>query len=217
MDTTNPLFLALLANGPQKEGDYTYYLYGGKIRKCKSKRGPKRSRTEQELQSSNCFTEARKMWTVYRRAIGALPIWRIMARETGISKSDSAFHSINSGCFRPGEGVWAFQTFRFSAGSLNAPVISGAERNGWSVTLRWENDRDTPKARASDQVFVGYFYDTLRRSPQLIHNSITCRGDGKITVEIPPVNQPEGTPLHLYLFFGTEEQDRFSPSEYVKL
>ena len=165
MDITSPLFLALLANGPVKADGYTYFLYGGKARKCKSSRGPRKSRTEGEKQTTDRFTEVRKMWKIYKRAIGDLPIWRIAARERGVSKSDSLFHSTNGGCLLPGKGVWAFKTFRFSMGTLEAPVITNSERNGWTVTLNWENGIDCPKASASDQVFVGYFYDTLRRSP----------------------------------------------------
>lgn len=39
MDITSPLFLAILANGPVKADGYTYFLYGGKVRKCKSTPG----------------------------------------------------------------------------------------------------------------------------------------------------------------------------------
>ena len=70
MDITSPLFLALLANGPVKADGYTYFLYGGKARKCKSSRGPRKSRTEGEKQTTDRFTEARKMWKIYKRAIG---------------------------------------------------------------------------------------------------------------------------------------------------
>lgn len=157
------------------------------------------------------------MWRVYRRAIGGLPIWKIWARETNSPKSDTLFHSVNGGCFRPGEGVWAFPTFRFSMGTLEAPVITSTERNGWTITLRWENDVDCPKASASDKVYLGYFYGTLPRSPQFMGNINTHRADGEITVTIPAADQPDGTPLHLYLFFGNEKQDRFSPSEYIEV
>ena len=133
------------------------------------------------------------------------------------SKSDSLFHSINGGCLQPGKGVWAFKTFRFSVGSLDAPVITAAEREGWTVTLHWKNGANCPKADSSDWVFLGYFYDTLRRSPQLTLDYMPRRIDEKITIEIPPADQPEGTRLHLYLFFGNEEFTQFSPSEYVEL
>ena len=215
MDKTSPLLLALLSNGPVRMDGVTFYRHGNNVRICKSKRGPKKSRSEREVQSSNQFSEVRKMWRVYRRATGGLPVWKIWAKETHAAKSDSAFHSINGGCLRPGEGVWAFPTFRFSMGTLEAPVITDATRDGWTVTLRWENDSDRPKASASDQVYLGYFYATQPRSPQMIACPGTHRGDGGVTVEIPAAGQPAGTPLHLYLFFGNVNPDRFSPSEYV--
>ena len=100
-------------------------------------------------------------------------------------------------------------------GTLEAPVITDVTRDGWTITFRWENDTDRPKAGASDQVYLGYFYDTQPRSPQMTVCSGTRRGDGKVTVEIPAAGQPDGTPLHLYLFFGNVNPDRFSPSEYA--
>ena len=69
MDITSPLFLALLANGPVKADGYTYFLYGGKARKCKSSRGPRKSRTEGEKQTTDRFTEVRKMWKIYNRGL----------------------------------------------------------------------------------------------------------------------------------------------------
>lgn len=215
MDINSPLLLALLAQGSIKMDGYTYYKHGNKVRTCKSQRGAKKSRSEGEQLSSDRFTEARKMWRVYRRAIGGLPIWTVWAREAGYAKSDSAFHSVNGGCLRPGGGVWAFPTFRFSMGKLQAPVITDVKREGWRVTLRWQNAIDCPKASLSDQVHVGYFYDTLPGSPQLISCPDVTRADETVSFNFPPVDQPDGTPLHLYLFFGNEQSDRFSPSEYA--
>lgn len=213
----NSLPLALLSQGPIRLDGVTYYLHGNKVRSCYSKRGPKKSRSAGEAASSDRFTEARKMWRVYRRATGELPIWRVWAKESGVAKSDSAFHSVNGTCFRPGEGVWAFSTFRFSMGSLPAPVITSAVREGWQVVLRWENDANGARANLSDRVYVGYFYGTLPRSPRFVENTGALRRDGEVVVAIPPVDLPEGTPLHLYLFFGGEDSARFSPSEYVEL
>lgn len=102
-------------------------------------------------------------------------------------------------------------------GIFGCSVITAAEREGWTVTLHWKNGANCPKADSSDWVFLGYFYDTLRRSPQLTLDYMPRRIDEKITIEIPPADQPEGTRLHLYLFFGNEEFTQFSPSEYVEL
>jgi len=217
MATISPFLKALLANGPIRIDGISYYMHGNSVRACKSKRAPRKSRTEGEKASSSRFTEVRKIWKVYRLATGALPIWKIWAKETGAAKSDTLFHSVNGGCFRPGEGLWAFSTFRFSMGTLDAPVITMAERNGWTVTIRWENGVDCPKASSSDRVYLGFFYGSQLRAPQFIGNLPARRGDGEVTIEIPPARQPDGIPLHLYLFFGNENPDRFSPSEYIAI
>ena len=40
MDTTSPLFLALLANGPIKMDGYTYFLYGGNVNPSEALENP---------------------------------------------------------------------------------------------------------------------------------------------------------------------------------
>ena len=160
------------------------------MRTCKTKRGPKKTRTEGEEQSSNRFTEVRKMWRVYRRAIGGLPIWSVWARQTGAPKSDTLFHSVNGSCFRPGEGVWAFPTFRFSMGTLDAPVITCTERNGWTVTLRWENDVDCPKANARYPV-------PRNSSPASMHTGAMARLPSKF----PRQNNRMELP-YIYIYFS---------------
>ena len=190
MENTLSIPVALLAQGSIRIDGITYYRHGNKVRACKSRRSPKKTRTEGEEESSSRFTEARKMWRIYRRAIGDLPIWKLMAKEMGINKSDSLFHSQNGGCFRPGEGVWAFPTFRFSTGTLDAPVITSVTREGWSVTLNWENDIDCPKASVSDQVYVGYFYGTLPWTSRQRNNrkGHPCISTCFSAIKIPPVS-----------------------------
>lgn len=215
MGKLDALHTALLAGGPLRLDGVTYYLHGGRVRVCQSKRGPKKSRSEAEIAATVRFTEMRKLWKVYRRAIGELPVWKVAAREAGKSKSDAFFHSLNDGCIEPGEGVRRFSTFCFSAGSLEMPDIIGVRREGHVVEMEWALAAERPKARKSDRVYVGYFYDTLPCSPGMVEVEGACRGDGKAVVTIPTLGQSEDTPLHLYLFFGSEESDRFSPSVYL--
>lgn len=217
MDTTSPQFKAQLADGPIRIDGVTYFLYRGEVRICKSIRGPKKTRMKgEELPVSN-YKEVREIWREYRQVTWGLPIWNTWAKETGATKSNKLFFTLNGDCIRPGEGVWAFSKYIFSVGSLEAPAITKAERNEWTVTLEWEYQAKKSKADAADQVYLGYFYDTLPRSPRFIKNLPARRGDGKLTVEIPAGEQPDGTPLHLYLFFGNENPYRFSPSEYAKV
>lgn len=204
-------------NNPIRVGGYTYFLRGGKMVVMKSKRGKQKQRTEQQLELSARFTEARKMWKIYRLATAGLPIWSVMARETGAVKSDALFHRVNGNCFRPGEGVWAFPSFQFSVGTLEAPVLTAAGRDGWTVELEWVVDEKILPSRAADKVYLGYFHESLPRSPLMLEVAGVRRADGRAVVEIPSVGQPEGTPLHLYLFFGSETNDRFSPGAYVYL
>lgn len=200
--------------GPIRMGGMTYYVRNGKFQACASKRAKRKERTEKEMAMNSRFAEVRTLWRMYRRAVGELPVWQVAARETGAAKSDSLFHSFNGACVRPQEGVWAFSAFRFSAGSLDMPVLKSVRREGWRVILEWENDGAQAELRKKDRIYVGYFYDTQPRVPQLAIAENTCRQDGKATIDIPSMGQPEGIPLHLYLFFGTAKNDRFSPSAY---
>lgn len=207
--------LLLEANGAIRVEGYTYFMRGGRLVVMKSKRDKQQQRTELQEASSARFTEARKMWKVYRLATAELPIWSVMAREVGMAKSDALFHRMNGACFRSGEGVWSFPTFQFSTGTLEMPVLTAVRREGWTVELEWAMDGELGPSRAADRVYVGYFFETLPRSPLMVEAVGVRRRDGRAVVEIPPVGQPDGTPLHLYLFFGSEACDRFSPSAYV--
>lgn len=215
MGRSSLLKVLLSSSGAVRVEGYTYFMRGGKLVVMKSKRDKQRRRTELQEASSARFTEARKMWKVYRLATAELPIWSVMARETGAVKSDALFHRVNGACFRPGEGVWTFPTFQFSTGTLEPPVVTAVRRDGWSVELEWAVEEEIAPSRAKDRVYVGYFFETLPRSPLLVEAAGTRRVDGRAVVEIPPVGQPEGTPLHLYLFFGSTANDRFSPSAYA--
>ena len=88
------------------------------------KEGEKRS--EAELATTGRFVEMRKLWTMYRRAVGELPVWRVAAREVGAGQGDTLFHRLNAGCVRGGEGVWAFPAFRFAAGSFGHAGTTGS-------------------------------------------------------------------------------------------
>ena len=101
-------------------------------------------------------------------------------------------------------------------GTLEAPVITGTERNGWTVTLNWENGIDCPKASSSDQVFVGYFYDTLRRSPRLLRDIPRSQGRRKRNYRNPLRGSTGRTPLHLYLFLEIANSPDFHPASTLK-
>ena len=144
-------------------------------------------------------------------------VWRVAAREVGRTRGDTYFHSLNEGCIEAGRGVTAFGTFRFAAGSLEMPRLTSARLEGWTVTLEWETGEDRPKAGWTDRVFVGYFHETLPRTPGMVTAAEARRADGRTTVTIPDLGQAEGGRLHLYLFFGNETLERFSPSVHAEV
>jgi len=207
-------FALCLSQGPVRLDGVTYYLRNGRVCVRPSHHKKRGKRSEAELATTGRFVEMRKLWTMYRRAVGELPVWRVAARGVGAGQGDTLFHRLNAGCVRGGEGVWAFPAFRFAAGSLDMPVLREAWRERGTVTLEWEVDEDHAGARWSDRVYVGYFYDAEPRVPGLVEAS-TQRVAGQATVEIPLLEERADAALHLYLFFGNEDGTRFSPSVYA--
>ena len=119
-------------------GGITYYMQSGKLRACASKRGKRPSATAKEVRARGAFAAVRKLWSMYRRALGGLEIWRVAAREAGGGKADSLFHSMNAATIDAEGQVWAFAAFRFSAGSLAMPVLRAVERAGRTVHVHGE-------------------------------------------------------------------------------
>lgn len=54
-------------------------------------------------------------------------------------------------------GVANYPAFRFSVGPLFRPVNARADRQGWVISVVWENRADRELSRASDWLRVGYF------------------------------------------------------------
>ena len=86
MENTLSIPVALLAQGPLRIDGVTYYRHGNKVRACKSQRGPRKVRREGEEESSNRFTEVRKMWRIYRRAVGTYRYGGLWPKKRGLIK-----------------------------------------------------------------------------------------------------------------------------------
>ena len=173
-------------------GGITYYMQSGKLRACASKRGKRPSATAKEVRARGAFAAVRKLWSMYRRALGGLEIWRVAAREAGGGKADSLFHSMNAATIDAEGQVWAFAAFRFSAGSLAMPVLRAVERAGRTVR-----------------------YGTAPGSPCLLEVAGVARADGAAEFAVPASGEPEDAALHLYFFFASPDGSRFSPSVYA--
>lgn len=215
MKNSSLLAKALLESGPLRVGGVTYFLHGDRISACPSKRGSYKKRSDKVMESSNRFGEVRKFWSVYRQAVDELPVWQVIARETGRLRGDLLFHSVNGGYIDPGKGVSEFERFKFAVGVLDEPKVMEVERNGWNISVKWENGREWAKAGRDDVAYLGYFYGSQPRAPRMLSLVDVCREDGCLQVSIPDGGEPEQTELHLYLFFGDRKSERFSSSVYI--
>lgn len=263
-DEANRELTLILSGKRLRVGGVTYYVRDGKLMACASRRRKRTGRTEGEKAVTSRFAEVQRLWKVYRLATGNLPVWQVAARELGAHRGNTLFMRFNSGCVRAGEGVWAFDGFRFAAGSLDVPLLRGARRvgegtgagsavgkaegvgmdagvdvvagsgagegvagmdeggvggaeGGVRVELVWERGEDGGGARWGDRVYVGYFSGADGRSPGMVACEGVTRGDGRAEVVLPLEREEADAPLHVYLFFGTADGTRFSPSVYARV
>ena len=293
-DEDNRELTLILPGKRLRVGGVTYYVRDGKLMACASRRGKRKGRTEAEQAVTSRFAEVQRLWKVYRLATGNLPVWQTAARELGAHRGNTLFMRMNSGCVRAGEGVWAFDGFRFATGSLDVPLLRGARRvgegtgetgcagvgaegavgktegkgagggvegvegvegvvgkaedagtgaeggvvggsgagkgvagmeeggegsgeGGVRVELEWERGEDGGGARWGDRVYVGYFGGGDGRSPGMVACEGVTRGDGRAEVVVPLERGEREAPLHVYLFFGSAEGTRFSPSVYAQV
>ena len=129
-DEDNRELTLILPGKRLRVGGVTYYVRDGKLMACASRRGKRKGRTEAEQAVTSRFAEVQRLWKVYRLVTGNLPVWQTAARELGAHRGNTLFMRMNSGCVRAGEGVWAFDGFRFATGSLDVPLLRGARRVG---------------------------------------------------------------------------------------
>ena len=272
-DEDNRELTLILPGKRLRVGGVTYYVRDGKLMACASRRGKRKGRTEAEQAVTSRFAEVQRLWKVYRLATGNLPVWQTAARELGAHRGNTLFMRMNSGCVRAGEGVWAFDGFRFATGSMDVPLLRGARRvgegtgetgcagvgaegavgkeegmgtgagvvggsgagkgvagmagmeeggegcgeGGVRVELEWERGEDGGGARWGDRVYVGYFGGGDGRSPGMVACEGVTRGDGRAEVVVPLERGEREAPLHVYLFFGSAEGTRFSPSVYARV
>ncbi len=215
MKNTSVLAKVLLEERPLRMDGVTYFLHNGRISACPSRRGRYKRMSDKVVEASNRFGEVRKFWSIYRMAVSDLPVWKVMARETGRMRGDLLFHSVNGGYIDPGKGVSEFDRFKFAVGVLDAPKVTEVKRNGWEISIIWENGREWAKAGGDDVAYLGYFYGTQPRAPRMLPLDNICRAESRLQVTVPDGGEPEDTDLHLYLFFGSRKGDRFSSSVYV--
>jgi len=93
-------FALCLSQGPVRLDGVTYYLRNGRVCVRPSHHKKRGKRSEAELATTGRFVEMRKLWTMYRRAVGELPVWRGAALEGGAGKGGTPFFRLNSTIMR---------------------------------------------------------------------------------------------------------------------
>lgn len=211
--------------GRWRVGGITYYYMAGKLVRCGSKKtrlreGKKKDGTplvatpEQE-KARAVFKMMVSLKRYYFKQIKGLPVWDLVPGEEGQNRLAKFHHANSEACDE--RGVANYPAFRFSVGRLFRPVNIRASREGWVITVTWENREDRESSRLSDWLRVGYFYDSFPRSPRLLPEVVAKRGDCQAKFSIPDSGLPVTEVLHLYLFFSRRDRIAFSTSKHLRV
>jgi len=90
-------FALCLSQGPVRLDGVTYYLRNGRVCVRPSHHKKRGKRSEAELATTGRFVEMRKLWTMYLRAVGELPVWRVAGRGVGGGQGDTLCRRVNAG------------------------------------------------------------------------------------------------------------------------
>lgn len=213
--------LDLLENKKCVRGDTTtlYWRLGTPVirrRRNRNVSGKKWKRTPKRLLAVNKFTSGKRLIAAFQYVMGALSSWQRAARLYGANgqTGENLFFSRNYGyCAADGSGVEDFRHFKLSEGQLLLPPGIRLSREGNRCTLEWEVQEEQALALSGDLVHVGIIYDSEPDGLSLADVHGACRADGKVSFTI---DEKYGTRVHLYPFFGREDNTDFSDSDYFE-
>ena len=203
----------------------TYYFKAGKLCQCKSrnprlregrkKDGWKLVKTSAQEKSIAVFRMMVYLKRYYFQQITGIPVWDMAPGVAGQTRLTKFHHANAEACDE--RGVANYPAFRFSVGPLFRPVNARAERQGWVISVVWENREDRELSRASDWLRVGYFYDSYPTSPRLFPGVVARREECRAEFTIPDSGLASTETLHLYLFFSRQDKVAFSESTYLRV
>ena len=215
----NESLIYLLLKGGKKSiriGNYIYFLRMGKL--CSRKlsetcSGENWKHTPERDRSTGKFSGNRYISSHMKDAYEELPVWRTAAayRTRGILSSDSYRHSMNHAYVDKEGNVTDFKHFVVSEGALVLPPDMTLEREGNTIRLTWNDDRDVPSASGSDYPYVIIIGDKRPDALMFARDNEATRAGGSATFT---VKAREGENLHVYPFFGNAGSEAFSPNEY---
>ena len=202
----------------------TYYFKAGKLCQCKSrnprlregrkKDGRKLVKTSAQEKSIAVFRMMVYLKRYYFQQITGIPVWDMAPGVAGQTRLTKFHHANAEACDE--RGLANYPAFRFSVGPLFRPVNARADRQGWVISVVWENREDRELSRASDWLRVGYFYDSYPTSPRLFPG-VVAREECRAEFTIPDSGLASTETLHLYLFFSRQDKVAFSESTYLRV
>ena len=188
------------------------------IRKSRNRNvsGKKWKRTPKREQAICKFTSGKRLITAFQYVLGALSPWLRAARLYGTcgQTGENLFFSRNHGYFSAdGSGVEDFRHFKLSLGQLLLPAGLRLTREGNTCTLEWEVQEEQLLASPDDLLHVGFIREDEPDGLTLVDLNRVRRGDGKAVFTLDGGQECR---IHLYPFFGREDNTEYSDSDYFK-
>lgn len=199
----------------------TFYWWCGKMCSCKAKRpecsGKNYDWTPGRVENTQNFQGTRQHAKhVVRDVYSVLPVWKCFCRDLGITGKtyENYRQHVNAGCLGKNGVVTDPRHFKASEGRLSLPPKMTMTTGKGMVWLWWKDPRNKPSARPDDVLHVLVIRQSVPDALVLAPLSISTRADGWATFAI---HAKEGDTLFFYPFFGTANNDGFSPNEYFEL
>lgn len=189
-------------------GDNMYvrrYAIPGKKRKWEVE-----GRTPKQRAVTTRFKAVQVFYMTFAKQVSP-EIWRIVAKAEGRYASN-VFFSRNFHNFGDGGEIADFENFTFTDGTLALPRELKVSRETNRFTVSWQEERAWKTTASTDKLQVGVIYDNDPRIPRLACQVKGVRGElqGEFSL-----NEEIGQDAHLYIFFSSEDNSRFSPSQHV--
>lgn len=201
------LIYLLLKSGKKsfRVGNYVFFMRMGKLcaRRLSDKcRGKNWKRTPQRVMWNEYFTGSRRMSSHIKDVYEEFPVWQTAAllRAGNNHTSDSFRHSINHAYIDGKGNVTDFKHFVVSDGALVLPSNLALEREGNTLCLTWEDNRDIPAARGSDFPYAIVIGETRPDALMLVRDNGATRAGGSA---IFTVKARENEDLQFTRFSGT--------------
>ena len=203
-----------------RQGGLTYYWRLGKlcIRKSKNEdcSGDKWVRTPKRAVVNDRFLGMRQSAALVRIVFEDLPHWKVAAQTYGAigQTSDNYMHTVNSKYVGKSGNVTNFKHYAVCRGVLPLPPDMALTCTGKRLKLTWTCTHDDSSAHGLDRLYVALIYDNMPDSLLQVEHVEVCRSAECVEFD---VDSSPGGKVHVYPFFGSEDNSAFSNNEYFSM